>query len=704
MSDGGKRPDLSSLLNTTGDGTGDKLPEGKESANKKYRGLGLSYAKEDEAILLFLNDSFEKSIQHSIEHCLNEDNVGERMSRVIGGYQNYQGAMEFIAGNLSEAYEDWDDHLAHEKNPENAESNKVGNEQDLLKLLNTAGVDLKDYKRGIRSTVEDVRGNLQIIKANRGKFYQAFSDPAPRKLYRKIQGTLKLQEMLLTQIGYFGGSLEYKGGVEGDLEYWVYLMSTKTRAPKQGLLTLAPKPIKPYKTTGKSLLPISNQFSMSKGHAEFTDFRDFPEEEVTRLEKAFAKTVDRERDRAKLEKIAGRALPQMYTLEDVFTPIRGDENKKKQLFTDVMKLSWSQIPYQDHENPFTGKRLDSLVPTDVTDSRLGDDPLSELKTSAIRSHVVGRRANVLVTAETAKQEFQEKISALSLEDRRAIYGDLTVEQICDDAVDAIDAWYDEAYHNHKPIYSGPSGHTLGYLTLYDNRLRKPNHAIVPREYDKPSLEAARLVMLASLIGNKEHHTYDEVMFASVGIGARESEQGLTYRYPGSYGDLLDFAEDQRNGRLGKCVENAIFKAQKEVSVRYGDDKEYGGVVRQWSQQVLSREKGAELSPNTKVKSIEQRCPFSSGGGSSSSIVQQPPQQTTIESNPIVRPLEPERDDVRIDIGETAPLLPVHNEGGANALSDRPAEGLSLGTKILLGVGGLLATGLVGYGIYYLTHR
>lgn len=99
----------------------------------------------------------------------------------------------------------------------------------------------------------------------------------------------------------------------------------------------------------------------------------------------------------------------------------------------------------------------------------------------------------------------------------------------------VNQWVLDAIAHGKPVISGPSGHTLRYL----------NHYAMCREmlsYDKdtdtrqlPTLEEARLVMLGNLLPPKNHHSYHEIMLASVGVF--DGEAALGYSNKLNYDDL-----------------------------------------------------------------------------------------------------------------------------------------------------------------------
>ena len=104
------------------------------------------------------------------------------------------------------------------------------------------------------------------------------------------------------------------------------------------------------------------------------------------------------------------------------------------------------------------------------------------------------------------------------------------------------SWINDTVSVAKPIVSGPSGHTLRYLNFWAEkrdvkRVGQPGShqsvSVIPQDW--PSLQAARLVMMADLMPPK-HHSYDEIMTSSIGITDGVSAP-LEYVSKSSYWDL-----------------------------------------------------------------------------------------------------------------------------------------------------------------------
>lgn len=99
-----------------------------------------------------------------------------------------------------------------------------------------------------------------------------------------------------------------------------------------------------------------------------------------------------------------------------------------------------------------------------------------------------------------------------------------------------DQWIEDTVKAGKPIISGPSGHTLRYLNFWAEKRNEADPTEVNDTEKWPSLEAARLVMMANLMPPK-HHSYDEIMTASIGI-KDNGAPALEYHKKTSYRDLL----------------------------------------------------------------------------------------------------------------------------------------------------------------------
>ena len=104
-----------------------------------------------------------------------------------------------------------------------------------------------------------------------------------------------------------------------------------------------------------------------------------------------------------------------------------------------------------------------------------------------------------------------------------------------DPVDpAVNEWVEKAVEVSKPVISGPSGHTLRYLNHYAMCKEMVGYSNVSVA-DWPTLAEARLVMLANLMPPKNHHSFHEIMLASVGVC--DGGENLRYNHMEDYEDL-----------------------------------------------------------------------------------------------------------------------------------------------------------------------
>lgn len=106
-----------------------------------------------------------------------------------------------------------------------------------------------------------------------------------------------------------------------------------------------------------------------------------------------------------------------------------------------------------------------------------------------------------------------------------------------DPVDpAVNEWVEKAIELGKPVISGPSGHTLRYLNHYAACKEMEGYG-KKSVLDWPTLAEARLVMLANLMPPKNHHSFHEIMLASVGVC--DGSENLRYSHMEDYEDLAD---------------------------------------------------------------------------------------------------------------------------------------------------------------------
>jgi hypothetical protein len=403
----------------------------------------------------------------------------------------------------------------------------------------------------------------------------------------KVIGYLKLIKQLFGQHPYFGGSVEYKQGIEDSLEYWVYHLSTLTRDPdrsiplgKHGYGHLLLKPMSDYFTPESGLLPLMNQRNLGTGVAEaqwselskamkrslkngisqFRDKRlpDRPEKHMQDLKysRQFHELMD------KVAKLYSKAPAQLST-EEIWTA--ADEDERKFLYGDIAEIPWSDAHLLSGEGfPHT---FNVEIHAEALDYR---HPLVTRQRETGLMNVVGLFGNILEKPEVACEKYLNEIrrklniplDQKNFRIRDKEFGiDYNSEFLKNDFIGKQQAWYESAYENYKPIIGGVSGHTLGYLNLYRSAIdkwhlqnRHQRHALP----DHPSLETFRGIMLAALIGNKRHHSYDEVMTASVGAKFALAEgDGLQYKDRAGYGDILRSSDPI----LRQCAQRAASQVE-----------------------------------------------------------------------------------------------------------------------------------------------
>lgn len=528
---------------------------------------------------------------------------GRAMAETIGGYQRWEEIDEYIAACLESPLEI----------PTDAKSKKVGTEADLLKILR---MSKPLWDRKLDDQLAEARHRIELLAKYRMEFGRLESEHS--RLFRKIYYAYKLREALLGQVGYYNGSLELRAGLTDDFEFWMYLIQMHLRRPDRQHLYPAPKAMATYKTPSASLLPWNNQFSFSMGHHEF-DVGDMPrpaagevEKELIRLsrdeprllklaklmrwdiadkESAIHREVAAVRDfvrrkglidhgwrfssgELQLETLgeqdpifagAVEGIERQFTIRAILAELGSDEVKRKALFTLILGITWSEELLR--ENPFDGHAdAGTIAPGDIKDPRL--DPNGEesgwarLQRARYTFNVIGRNSNVLVQPESARKTFEAKLNKLSEDERHDLYSNidavkapLTVDQAVNQAVQASNKWMKSAFAARKPVYTGPSGHALTYVTLYARAYEQAKK----KHKDAPSLHQARLVLLGALIGHNQHHSYDEVMTGSHGVEMAD-QVPLLYRDPKGYFDLFLWFEE-----IDNQIAKRFFRAAQGVA-------------------------------------------------------------------------------------------------------------------------------------------
>jgi len=366
----------------------------------------------------------------------------------------------------------------------------------------------------------------------------------------KAKEYLSLVKMLWSQYPYFGGSVEYIEGKQ-DLEFWIYHISTLTRDPDRNFL------FAPESTNGQKMLP--------KKMMDYTTYKDMYLPSYN--QRNLGITVDNinwEHVPPSLRKLILLALDELgkkkIKIDRVL--ILSDTQKEYKKRLDILE-QFHFIPKERNEK----KEIENLWNEILKNNKLGlfyDDVVkidwfrSQNKNSG-NLNVVGMRKNVLITPEEAgkllENDLQKAFVNFTHVPSDTFVGVFEIElpfsHYGNELREKHTEWFIKIKEVNKPILGGISGHTLGYINVYKAALEKiiatqsdPHSPESIKEIsvkDLPSLEIMRAIMMGGLIGNKRHHSYDEVMSAShnIPIPHSEKESKMSYKYPYNYADLFD---------------------------------------------------------------------------------------------------------------------------------------------------------------------
>lgn len=421
-----------------------------------------------------------------------------------------------------------------------------------------------------------------FLDARRGSdaAVDAFKKEATTPLGPKQLMQVKLLKMLFSQLPYFGGSLEYKLRRSDTLEFWIYHLSTITRdagrtfGPESGQGKALIKPMMDYITPKGSLVPRNNQRNLGTGIAE-ASWEQLPkglQDDIKgQLAYQLNKTESAVKSEANVMKLGAERIAENIARFDAIRNEHGlgaeatvvemwpkmSEDERKIVYGDIAQIPWSDAHLQDLTGAFE-------VDYDIKDGlaavpQLSSHPDMHGLTGVM--NVDGVDGNILHTPAHAADAFIKELEAkFGAEAPDKVKPDHTLkpthyDKIRNDFVTKQTAWYQSTYSNHKPIIGGMSGHALGYLNLYSAALEKLGDKGTE---DHPKLETLRALMLAALVGHKRHHSYDEVMAASVAIESGGEKLGYTDR--ASYADVLQ-SEDP-------MIKNAATKALKDAASKY----------------------------------------------------------------------------------------------------------------------------------------
>lgn len=539
----------------------EKVARGRERT-KDANLIDTTYDKVSKNLLLDVNMQYEEHLQREIEHNTYFKNTLKDAVNVIHG----TGEIKSLDGKSGE---------------ETSKPARI--KSAMAKLRSTAGNQALTTSK-LSDTGYDVHSALV-----------ANDDP---EIQRMNVGYVKLIKMLDTQAPYFGGSVEYAKGIKDSFEYWVYHLSTLTKDPDRSYRADSEssnllKPMKDYRTH-KGLVPLNNQRNLGTGivEAQWTELptelrakmlnklnfvltklgtEEYPESTEARrdfwikgggalnLEKEVSEKTGHERTREPMQEMS------VEELESLWNSMNEDQRKK--FYGDILQTPWSDAHLHGGDSWEQRQRH----------SYLREDPVFHglpYRTDEGLENVVGVRGNILETPEVAGEKYRSELGTLANRfgnkytiPKDAFSGDhsdihstyrhvFAIGELVDEFVSKHSDWFSNAKRSFKPIVGGISGHTLGYLNLYsDAQMKHP--AFDPHW---PSMEALRAAMLGALIGDKRHHSYDEVMAASDGIPYRTSygTSTLHYFHRLSYEDVLTSSENE--------IKSTAKRAQEQTKI------------------------------------------------------------------------------------------------------------------------------------------
>lgn len=278
-----------------------------------------------------------------------------------------------------------------------------------------------------------------------------------------------------------------------------------------------------------------------------------------------------------------------------------NDTGRKAFYTLFLDLTWSKKPQsigkgyslakeseeyeiQDRKSSRTGAIINydlaHLLDDNVKDPRITEGyKFVTLARGRYYPHVFGRKTNLTLTPETAGDDYRRKLLRLSEADLDQLFHNIPdyprtesqpakVDAVVNQAIYAAQDWQTHAVQNHRPIYTGPSGHMLSYARIF---LTAENPSGCGKK-DHPNIEQLRLTLLAASIGFNQHHSYDECMTASHGL--THGSVMLEYKDRIGYRDIIDSEDPFIRNHIGKQLLKAMIMIGKEVIY---DFKEQGVV-------------------------------------------------------------------------------------------------------------------------------
>jgi hypothetical protein len=266
------------------------------------------------------------------------------------------------------------------------------------------------------------------------------------------------------------------------------------------------------------------------------------------------------------------------------------EIARKAFYTLFLGLTWSDTPFrkedryhfaEEYEIPAKeSTRIGAIIEHDLAhllDDDIKHPRITERCAGLIRvslacahyhPHLVSHKANLILTPEIAGDDYRRKLLRLSEADLDQLFHNIPdyprtksqaakLDAVVNQAISAAQDWQTHAVQNHRPIYTGTSGHMLSIARI----LLSSEDPSGCRREDHPNIEQLRLTLLATLIGFNQHHTYDECMIASHGL----THGGVTleYRDRVGYRDIIDSKDPFIRNQIGKQLLKAMIAIGKE---------------------------------------------------------------------------------------------------------------------------------------------
>ncbi len=145
------------------------------------------------------------------------------------------------------------------------------------------------------------------------------------------------------------------------------------------------------------------------------------------------------------------------TLPNIMLHMQDDETQRKDFYTLVLGVTWSDTPFRKEENPFAKeyeKRsrgnpiaydLAHLESSDVKDPRIaGNRPALTLRLAKYYPHMVGRKANYVPTPETAGAKYRLKLQRLSEAELDRLFSNIAAYPHGASLADKLDSVVDQA--------------------------------------------------------------------------------------------------------------------------------------------------------------------------------------------------------------------------------------------------------------------